>query len=273
MSSRRAFTLIELLVVIAVIAVLMGILMPALKKAREQAQSLFCRGNLKTYTLAVPMFAQDNDDKFPNSGTCYFKAGEPTKAWQRWCNADANLTRYPEKGSEFFRKYLSTGKTMICPTFKRIAIAQIDASRTAKWDEVVGGITYEPWMNYTQNAYLGPMASVAVKTSQVKGPSTVVTFVDEGPFRDEPINIQGLNETSLWPLWFDSDPITKLKDVVNKAGSKWAVKPPFVDVIGGFHNAPTGNLVAGKGNCAFVDGHVAAVSRLDSFAVCWPLSN
>jgi len=44
----------------------------------------------------------------------------------------------------------------------------------------------------------------------------------------------------------------------------------MVDMIGGFHNAPTGNVIAGKGNCSFVDGHVAPVSRDDSFSMAWP---
>ena len=72
MSNRRGFTLIELLVVIAVIAVLMGILMPALRKAKEQGQSAACKGNLKGFTLAVAMYAQDNDDAFPDHEAVIF---------------------------------------------------------------------------------------------------------------------------------------------------------------------------------------------------------
>lgn len=49
---KKAFTLIELLVVIAVIAVLMGILMPALSRAREMAKTLKCQANLRTLTTA-----------------------------------------------------------------------------------------------------------------------------------------------------------------------------------------------------------------------------
>ncbi len=45
-SQRRGFTLIELLVVISIIAILMAILMPALKRAREQGQRAVCQGNL-----------------------------------------------------------------------------------------------------------------------------------------------------------------------------------------------------------------------------------
>ena len=73
----QAFTLIELLVVIAIIAVLMGILMPALNKAKNQAQSSACQGNLKNFTYAVQMYAQDNDDKFCHPASCYFSQLDP----------------------------------------------------------------------------------------------------------------------------------------------------------------------------------------------------
>jgi len=59
----KAFTLIELLVVIAIIAVLMAILMPSLRIAREQARSIYCRSNVKTLTLAWIVYKDDNDGK------------------------------------------------------------------------------------------------------------------------------------------------------------------------------------------------------------------
>ncbi len=61
MRKRGGFTLIELLVVIAVIAILMAILMPALKIAREQARGISCRANQKNLALAYIMYAGDND--------------------------------------------------------------------------------------------------------------------------------------------------------------------------------------------------------------------
>ena len=61
MLKRRGFTLIELLVVIAIIAVLMGILMPALKKAREQARAIVCLANQRTLAQAYVMYADENE--------------------------------------------------------------------------------------------------------------------------------------------------------------------------------------------------------------------
>jgi prepilin-type N-terminal cleavage/methylation domain-containing protein/prepilin-type processing-associated H-X9-DG protein len=67
MNTKKAFTLIELLVVISIIALLLAILVPSLQKARSLVQTVVCRSHLKQWGIIFYLYAQDNDQKLPQS--------------------------------------------------------------------------------------------------------------------------------------------------------------------------------------------------------------
>ena len=91
--AQRAFTLIELLVVIAVIAILAGLLLPALSKAKAKALTAACLNNLHQLQICVALYAADFEDRLPPNHSVYdINTGEPIPGLDlnlSWCPGNA----------------------------------------------------------------------------------------------------------------------------------------------------------------------------------------
>ena len=164
MYKRKGFTLIELLVVIAVIAILMAILLPALKSAREQGKRAVCLNNLKQLQITWHMYADDNDGKIVNGSASWDAGGENPWAWIPPRNVSlAEAREIFERGALY--EYVSMPKFFKCPSGVQgewATYAIVDAMNGHAWG---GGL---------------PKGVYIKHRSDIRQPGSRIVFIDEG---------------------------------------------------------------------------------------------
>jgi prepilin-type N-terminal cleavage/methylation domain-containing protein/prepilin-type processing-associated H-X9-DG protein len=112
---RKAFTLIELLVVVAIIALLISILLPSLKMAREQARDVVCTSNIGQVLKGFLMYANDWDGNLPGSTNDYYvRDGEEITLDWLGVGRSGRWGRAPQRGTIF--PYLNKADVYRCPT-------------------------------------------------------------------------------------------------------------------------------------------------------------
>jgi prepilin-type N-terminal cleavage/methylation domain-containing protein/prepilin-type processing-associated H-X9-DG protein len=232
---RRGFTLVELLVVIGIIALLISILLPALSKARENANRLACLSNLKQLGNAMVFYLNDNKGYFPftpkiGGAPAYGHEDEDAIWWQ-----PSLRQRIGEGG---LGRYLG-----LQPTNYNVLICPSDDAQAHYYPQAVPYI-FSYSINYQINGN-GPRA--VRKIIQVKQSSEKVLMYEEDEQTIDDGNAQ---------LW--------------SPASNWQ----YVDLLAIHHDksarrelpdSPTGSKPLpnrkGRGNVLFCDGHADYVSR------------
>ncbi len=180
---NRGFTLIELLVVIAIIAILAAMLLPALAKAKIQAQAVQCMSNAKQLALAWKMYVDDNRGIFP------LNANESSQGTNGWCDGVLSWAANNTDNTNTFKMINPANSLLGAYVINQVAIYKCPADI---WNCQESGASLPRCRSISMNAFIGTLDQ-SQWTGQMSGfisynkesdvtkpgPSAVWLFLDE----------------------------------------------------------------------------------------------
>ena len=152
---RKCFTLIELLVVIAIIAILAGMLLPALNSAREKGRKASCTNNLKTIGMGLSLYADANDGYYP------YRKYSWTQLIAPHINVSDSQTALDGKKTVFYCPSDNVGGTERVQN-KHSPLSYCALSRGTDWNNGIGGSS----------------ESVCHKITRIRRPAAIPIFSD-----------------------------------------------------------------------------------------------